>query len=168
MKKIIEKSFKWFICLAVLFGIHQLPLLGQQEENTKVTITKEYIDEEGNTVTEQIVIEGEDAKSFDLEQYKNGSYQKLQNANSIVIGHLASVRKVHEAQAELLDRTGIEGLRVRFVESTVKLSDEVDSLIRKGRAAEHNIDELSKVIEQLKRTVRMASENMKNETEPPK
>jgi len=94
------------------------------------------------------------------------SYQKLQNANSIVTGHLASVRKVHEAQAEFLDRTGVEGLRDRFVENTVKLSDEVDSLIKKGRDAENNIDQLSKVIEKLKITVRMASEKMKNETEP--
>ena len=88
------------------------------------------------------------------------SYQKLQNANSIVTGHLASVRKVHEAQAELLDRTGIEGLRDKFVENTVKLSEEVDSLIKKGRAAGNNIDKLSEVIEKLRVTVRIASEKM--------
>ena len=35
-------------------------------------------------------------------------FQKLHHANSIVTGHLASIVKVHEVQADLLDAIGIE------------------------------------------------------------
>ena len=81
------------------------------------------------------------------------SYQKLQNANSIVTGHLASVRKVTDAQAQLLDRTGIEGLRDKFIDNTVRLSDEINSLVKKGRDVEKDIDKLKEVIESLKSSV---------------
>jgi hypothetical protein len=75
------------------------------------------------------------------------AYQKLQNANSIVTGHLASVRKVHEAQAELLERANLEGLRDRFIEKTARLSDEVAELVEKARKGEEAIDKIAKELE---------------------
>jgi hypothetical protein len=77
------------------------------------------------------------------------AYQKLQNANSIVTGHLASVRKVHEAQAELLDRANLEGLRDRFIEKTARLSDEVAKLVKKARKGEETIDKIAKELERF-------------------
>ncbi|WKD85230.1 hypothetical protein KCTC32516_00570 [Polaribacter huanghezhanensis] len=48
------------------------------------------------------------------------SYNQIIYANSIVIGHLASVRKVHDAQEEILNKFGLENLRT---ETAQKLSD---------------------------------------------
>lgn len=77
------------------------------------------------------------------------AYQKLQNANSIVTGHLASVRKVHEAQAELLERANLEGLRDKFIQKTVKFSDEVVKLVEKARKGEESIDKIAKKIKEI-------------------
>lgn len=82
------------------------------------------------------------------------AYQKLQNANAIVTGHLASVRKVHDAQEEILERAGIEDLRGRFVEETVFLSERVGDLLDKGRKAEERADELEETIQKLKELVK--------------
>jgi hypothetical protein len=48
------------------------------------------------------------------------SYNQIIYANSIVTGHLASVRKVHDAQEDILNKFGVENLRT---ETTQKLSD---------------------------------------------
>ncbi len=60
-------------------------------------------------------------------------YMKLQNANSIVTGHLASVRKVHDSQAEMLDRIGVQDLRDRFLDAMARMSDGVAELAEQGR-----------------------------------
>lgn len=48
------------------------------------------------------------------------SYNQIIYANSIVTGHLASVRKVHDAQEDILNMFGVENLRT---ETAQKLSD---------------------------------------------
>lgn len=68
------------------------------------------------------------------------AYQKLQNANAIVTGHLASIRKVHDTQAELLERAGLQNLRKKFIEETVNVSDRVAALVAEARKTEKNLD----------------------------
>lgn len=68
------------------------------------------------------------------------SYQKIQNANAIVTGHLASIRKVHDAQAELLSRFKLEGLREELANKTVGLSDNISEIILKARKVDQAID----------------------------
>ncbi len=63
---------KWMLCLGVLFFLDQLPALAQAEKQTKVTITKETIDAEGNKTTESIVLEGEDAEAIDIDKLAKG------------------------------------------------------------------------------------------------
>ncbi len=82
------------------------------------------------------------------------AYQKLQNANAIVTGHLASIRKVHDAQEELLEKAGMENLRGRFVEETVYLSERVADLVEKGRKADEKAGELEETIRRLKELVK--------------
>lgn len=48
------------------------------------------------------------------------SYNQIIYANSIVTGHLASVRKVHDAQEDILNKFGVENMRT---ETAKKLSD---------------------------------------------
>lgn len=71
------------------------------------------------------------------------SYLKLQNANSIVTGYLTSVRKVRDAQAELLDRVKMEGLREKFINKTAKLSDNIAKLVEKARKGEATVEEIA-------------------------
>ena len=78
------------------------------------------------------------------------AYQKLQNANAIVTGHLASVRRVHDAQAELLERSNLEDLRHKFIDEAVKLSDQIADLVEKGRKAGHNVQEIQRAVKELK------------------
>ena len=82
------------------------------------------------------------------------AYQKLQNANAIVTGHLASIRKVHDAQEEILRSAGMEDLRGRFVEETVSLSERVDDLVEKGRKAEERAEDLEETIQKLRALVK--------------
>ena len=80
------------------------------------------------------------------------SYQKIQNANAIVTGHLASIRKVHDAQAELLSRVKLEGLRKEVATKTVAFSDKISDIIVKARKVDQTIDkaeERMKAIEAL-------------------
>lgn len=81
------------------------------------------------------------------------SYQRLQNANAIVTGHLASVRKVQDAQAELLKQTKLEGLRQEFIEETVELSDSIAQLVEKGRKAGQKVEEIERTVRELKEIV---------------
>jgi hypothetical protein len=71
------------------------------------------------------------------------AYRRLQNANAIVTGHLASVRKVADAQAQLLERTGLQSLSQTLVEKTARLSDTVASLLEQARAGESDLDDIA-------------------------
>ncbi len=82
------------------------------------------------------------------------AYRKLQNANAIVTGHLASIRKVHDAQEEILEHAGVRDLKGRFVEGTVFLSERVADLVEKGRKAEDKTGELEETIQKLKGLVK--------------
>ena len=84
------------------------------------------------------------------------SYNQIIYANSIVTGHLASVRKVHDAQEQILNEFGLENMRSETVQ---KLSDysvgvdkilddlkkiDVDKVESKIKSVQEKIDELFK------------------------
>lgn len=83
------------------------------------------------------------------------SYQKIQNANAIVTGHLASIRKVHDAQAELLSRVKLEGLREDVATKTVAFSDKISDIIVKARKVAQTTD---KAEQRLKAIEALANE----------
>ena len=83
------------------------------------------------------------------------SYQKIQNANAIVTGHLASIRKVHDAQAELLSRVKLEGLRDEIAIKTVTFSDKISDIVVKARKVDQTID---KAEERMKAIEKFATE----------
>jgi hypothetical protein len=94
------------------------------------------------------------------------AYQQIHYANSIVTGHLASVAKVHDAQAGLMSEIGLSGnLRVFSGETLSGASVQISELLSAAEDAESNIPEMEKNLEQLKETLQhMNSEpSVKNE-----
>lgn len=89
------------------------------------------------------------------------SYQQLHHANSIVTGHLSSVAKVHNTQAELLAAMGVErDLRSEIGDSLSKASREVSALVTKGERldgrladAERKAQQLREKLDELKQTL---------------
>lgn len=68
------------------------------------------------------------------------AFQRVQNAQALVTGHLASVRKVHNAQAEFLDRVGIRNAREQISGVLAGLSDSLGVILERGRELEAAID----------------------------
>lgn len=79
------------------------------------------------------------------------AYRRVQDGQSIVTGHLASIVKVHEAQDEVLAKAGLAGLRERLVDATAEASDQIAALTRKVELGRGKTDEIEKTIEDLKR-----------------
>ncbi len=63
----------------------------------------------------------------------NKSYMRIHYANSIVTGHLASIAKVYDAQEEILNSMGIEGLREKIGSRLAKTSESVRNIVEKAR-----------------------------------
>lgn len=80
------------------------------------------------------------------------AYRRIQDAQAIVTGHLASVRRVHDLQDEMLASTGIEGLRERFIETTAKSADAISRLTKKTEYVSGKMNEFQKELEKLKAT----------------
>lgn len=78
------------------------------------------------------------------------SYNQIHYANSIVTGHLASIVKVHDAQEELLNEFGLEGLRKDIGESLADMSEKVTEFTDKGKEIDIKLDETGKKIEAWK------------------
>ncbi len=78
------------------------------------------------------------------------SYNQVHHANSIVTGHLASIVKVHDAQEELLNEFGVEGLREEFGEKLSNTSKEVGRLVESAKKFEGTFNELGQKIGEIK------------------
>lgn len=58
------------------------------------------------------------------------SYNQIIYANSIVTGHLASVRKVHDAQEDILNKFGVDNLRTETAQKLADYSVGVDEILK--------------------------------------
>ncbi len=76
------------------------------------------------------------------------SYNQIHYANSIVTGHLASIVKVHDAQEELLNEFGVDGLRKDIGKSLADMSEKVSEFTDKGKEIDATLDETEKKIEE--------------------
>ena len=107
------------------------------------TMRKELLDPLNDQETEVL-------KSIDQ------AYQQIHYANSIVTGHLSSVVKVHETQAELLKTIGVERvLRQEVGESLAEASEKIGTIVEAASTAD---DKLSKAEEQLQKLKNTLSE----------
>ncbi|MFB4204705.1 hypothetical protein ACEZHJ_12930 [Arhodomonas sp. KWT2] len=77
------------------------------------------------------------------------SYRKVQSAQAVVTGHLASVRKVREMQTEALAEAGLEDLPQRVSSATARVSGGVDDLVERGRDIEGKTEDIVARIQEL-------------------
>jgi hypothetical protein len=77
------------------------------------------------------------------------SYNQIHYANSIVTGHLASIVKVHDAQEELLNEFGIEGLREEVGQKLSSTSSSIAEFVKNAKRLEGTVEEIEKNIEEL-------------------
>lgn len=81
------------------------------------------------------------------------AYQKMQNAHSIVTGHLASIRQVQDVQAELLKSAGLSDLRQRFLEKSADLSEDIAKLTTQGEEGLERLDKLEEKLAKIKERI---------------
>jgi hypothetical protein len=85
------------------------------------------------------------------------AYRQIQDGQSIITGHLASIVAVQDAQDQVLARAGLEGLRDKLVDSTAKVSDQIADFTRKAEYVRGKEDELRKKAEGLKKLTQSLS-----------
>jgi hypothetical protein len=76
------------------------------------------------------------------------SYNQIIYANSIVTGHLASVRKVHDAQEELLNEFGLKNLRKETAQKLADYSVGVEKILKDVKKV--NVDDVEKQMTDVK------------------
>ena len=82
------------------------------------------------------------------------AYEQLHYANSIVTGHLASVVKVHDAQAELLQSIGVDrDLRKVVGEGLASASEKIADVVDKAEGASDKLTRAEETIANLKKTI---------------
>ena len=92
-----------------------------------------------------------DAQEAEVLDSIDRSYQQLHYANSIVTGHLSSVRKVHETQARLLDAMGVDrDLRKEVGENLSKASDKIADLVKAAEKTDANLAETKETVQKIK------------------
>lgn len=79
------------------------------------------------------------------------AYRRIQDAQAIVTGHLASVRRVHDLQDEMLAQAGLEGLREKFVNTTAKGADSIAKLTKQTEYVSGKMSQFEKELEKLKK-----------------
>lgn len=69
------------------------------------------------------------------------SYEHAIYANATITGYLESIRKVKAAQEEALSMIGLEGADTLMTNNLVKLSDQVDIALKKGKEIDIKSDD---------------------------
>jgi hypothetical protein len=76
------------------------------------------------------------------------AHLQLQTANAVVTGHLASVRKVHDMQADALAEAGLEGIRDDMARRLAAVSDGVGRVLEDARQADDGLDQVPARLDQ--------------------
>lgn len=79
----------------------------------------------------------------------NQSYENVIYANSTITAHLQSIRKVKDAQEEALAMIGLRGADTLTTNTLVKLSEQIDIAIKKGKEIDLKSDDASKQLETI-------------------
>ncbi len=78
------------------------------------------------------------------------AYSRVINAHAIVTGHLASVRRVHQAQEELLADVGLKDIRKKFIDEAAEISDRASDILMEARRVPSTLDELDEKVRQVR------------------
>ncbi|WP_394692384.1 hypothetical protein [Hyphobacterium sp.] len=79
----------------------------------------------------------------------DGAHSRVQAANAVISGHLASIRDVHEAQSEVLAIAGLPDLRELIGASIADVSNRAERLNRRGQEVNSTIDDVTQRVEEL-------------------
>lgn len=91
-----------------------------------------------------------DSQQSDLLSRIDRSYSQIHYANSIVTGHLSSIVAVNEAQNEVLDAIGLNGLTDKIATSISNMSDSVAGIVSRAQSVENGVDTALDFANQLK------------------
>lgn len=80
-----------------------------------------------------------------------GAYRQIQDGQSIVTGHLASIVKVQDAQDAVLAKLDLAGLREKTVDAAAAASDQIAEATRKAEYGRGKLEDFEKSIERLKK-----------------
>ncbi|MFN2369805.1 MAG: hypothetical protein ABR506_01480 [Candidatus Krumholzibacteriia bacterium] len=75
------------------------------------------------------------------------AFRQLQTANAVVTGHLASIVKVHDAQADLLRDADLADYRRTVAHGLADLADDLARILAEARAIDRGIDALADRVE---------------------
>ena len=78
------------------------------------------------------------------------AYAQMQQANSVLTAHLASVVKVHQVQDELLAKAGLEDFRAKVGETALSLDQQVKAALDGAKSVEDAVTNLKAVFEKVK------------------
>jgi len=91
------------------------------------------------------------------------AYQQIHYANSIVTGHLASIVKVHDAQADLLQSIGVDrDLRKVVGEGLAGASDRIADAVDKAESADDKLATAQETASNLKKTIADLQQKLKS------
>lgn len=79
------------------------------------------------------------------------AYRRIQDGNSVITGHLASLVAVQDAQDHALAEAGLQGLRERLVDSSANASDQLADLVRKTEFVRGKEDEFMKKADEIRK-----------------
>ncbi len=78
------------------------------------------------------------------------AYQQIHYANSIVTGHLSSVVKVHDAQADLLEAIGVDrDLRNQVGTNLAEAAERIGTIVEAAEGADTTLGSLLKSVNEL-------------------
>jgi hypothetical protein len=89
------------------------------------------------------------------------AYHQIHYANSIVTGHLASIVKVHDAQEDVLNQFGLEGLPQEIGQRLASTSNSVAEFVERGKRLNFNAETIEKLTEELDLLVKGCQEKEK-------
>lgn|ERR1035437_32863 len=82
------------------------------------------------------------------------SYENAIYANSTITGYLQSIRKVRGAQQEALSKIGLPGADTLMSNALVKLSDQVDVALKKGKEIDIKSDDAYSKLEGIVKEIK--------------
>jgi hypothetical protein len=82
------------------------------------------------------------------------AYRQIQDGQSIITGHLASLVAVQDAQDEALAKAGLAGLREKIVDANAKSSDQIADVTRKATFVRGKEDDVAKAAADLRSIVK--------------
>jgi hypothetical protein len=81
------------------------------------------------------------------------AYTNVINGHSLVTAHLASIRKVQQAQDQFLSDIGLADVRTKFIDATVSVSERVSDALEGANRARESVESLDARLEKVKSAV---------------